>query len=141
MPYNNTYPLKVWALCMILGPIPLTISWWVESAKDLPFNPLDFYGRAFLAAFYYSIPTIILSYFVYRLLIKKELTSLHLKLIMFVVGMCLFSLTILFSELSSPNLRKWGEWLILPFYTILFTFGSFYFKVKKQANPPETANT
>lgn len=139
MPYNNTYPLKVWATCILGGPLIFSlyifISKWSASV-NLFSEALKGFTAFLFFGFVESIPVIGISYLIYFSLIKTKLKPAIIKLIMFVVGMVLFLGTLsLYGQVDISYER--GSFPFETVYTLIFIFATIFFKVKNKLTRPK----
>ncbi len=145
MPFNKTYPLKVWVASVVLGPLLVYAVQVITVLLNDGFIPVkgqEIYGLFFwIIVIVFSLPTITISYLIYRYLILTQIRPCILKLTMFTLGMLLFFVTLKVIGIPVNGIQTVKDLFLHIYFIIPFTLATIFFNVKKQANPPEATNT
>lgn len=130
---NIYYPIEVWILSILGGPIILPL----HGVFEIKFNAdiSEAIGGYFVLvpiAFIYSIPTLLISYVSYRLLLKSQVNVLAIKGILIVLGFTLFALTLDLIGIPVDPTRDIEDMMIHLSYSFFFLLGSILFKIEKK---------
>lgn len=137
MPYNKTYPIKVWAACIVLGPIVCFVASLLIQLIRSGFpdhTNIGLYISVLIYALVFSLPTFAISYLFYRYLITTNIQPIMLKLLMFLTGQALFILTLKTIEIPVDGIREPKDLFIHVCYTIPFILGTTFFSVLNKSD-------
>ena len=127
---SNFYPIKVWLLSILGGPIILPILFLIENGFDLN-GFFNFYLWIFWIGFLFSIPSLIISYIVYRYFLFKKIKPIHIKFTLIILGFVLFTATLYMMGLRLHKIDELESASMPISYSFFFILGSILFKVEK----------
>jgi len=135
---NIYYPIQVWLLSILGGPIFLTLGeiFNAGSNQDI-FDAIGYYFILIPFASIYSIPTLLISYVSFRLLLKYQVKVIVIKGILILLGLTFFALTL---DLISGPIRDIADMSIHISYSFFFLLGSFLYKIKHRTEAPTSSN-
>jgi len=134
------YPIKVWLISIILGPMAVVIAFILLSDYDSrseEAGPIQFYIYIFLVGLVYSIPTILISTLAYKYLLSIHLNPILVKAILIILGFILFVLTFAFMGYPLHKLGEVENWTVPGSYSFVFLVASLMCKIVTGVKPSD----
>jgi hypothetical protein len=125
---SSYYLFKVWVTTIIIAPVLLMLLTWL-STSELDTGATSFVVFSIVWGFMFSLPTLILCYFLYPILSKNIKSAIRFKLIIILISFFGMAITVYFLfGPDSYNLKQfYGGLTISILYGIcILTFGLLY---------------
>jgi len=126
------YPVRVWLLSITAGPMifPL-IMLYEKNYGSGEAGPLTVYGLLLFIGFLYSIPSLVISFLVYRYLLLQRMGITPIKVALIILGFVIFTATFYVMGYPLHKLENLEKWTLPISYSIFFILGSIIFKIEK----------
>ena len=127
---NLYYPIQVWVVSILGGPIIFPLYGIFDWNNPDIGGTIGIYFVLVPIAFLYSIPTLLISYVSFRLLLKYQVNVLAIKGILIALGITLFAITLDVNGIPVDPIRDIEDMIIHLSYSFFFLLGSILFKIE-----------